>query len=56
MNKDFEKIIKIYKKILLNKDRDKYEIYFFALQSIENIDIKIFSKKEQEIINELKNY
>ena len=56
MNKEFEKIIKTYKNILLNKNRDKTDINFFALNSLENTDIKIFNKKEKDIVNELKSY
>ena len=56
MNKEFEKIIKTYKNILLNKNRDKTDIHFFALNSLENTDIKIFNKKEKDIVNELKSY
>ena len=56
MNKEFEKFIKTYKNILLNKNRNKTEIHFFALNSLENTDIKIFSKKEKDIVNELKSY
>ena len=56
MNKEFEKFIKTYKNILLNKNRDKSEIHFFALNSLENADINNFSKKEKDIVNELKSY
>ena len=56
MNKEFEKFIKTYKNILLNKNRDKSEIHFFALISLENTDINNFSKKEKDIVNELKSY
>ena len=56
MNKKFDKIIKTYKNILASKEKDKSDLHFFALKSIENIDIKQYNEKEQEIIKNLISY
>ena len=56
MNNQFENFTKNYKDILLNKKRDKSQIHFFALNSLENTDITKFSKIEKNIIDELKSY
>ena len=53
MDKKFDKIIKTYKSILSSKEEDKSNMVFFALKSSENIDIKKYGEKEQEIIKNL---
>ena len=50
MNKKFDKIIKTYKNILASKEKDKSDLHFFALKSLETVDIKNIMKKNRKLL------
>ena len=56
MNDQFENFITTYKNIIKNNKHDKSKVYFYALNSLKNVDIMNFRPKQQIIINEFKNY